>query len=138
MPVMNAQDQEALAWQQAGSAARRLASKRVDHGTAFLDARLGKVWPWHMNLDRLDLGASCACVLGQLACDIVPKRRWLSSGGYRRFRPDYNHALKVLEMSNRKAQTHGFLGDDHAGVNHMVLAYAWRRRIMSRTGTRFQ
>lgn len=120
-------------WNSAPLHTRRLMSRRVDRGWALLDRKLGKVWPWHINLDHFDLGNDCACVLGQLAVDIVPKRRWMT-GTYARFQPRYHHALNALAMTSRKAQTHGFLGEDGLGITHELLTECWRRRIAAKVG----
>lgn len=131
MTITEREQAEVDAWRQLGYNSQRLIQRRVDRGERLLDVKLGNVWPFHMNLDRFDLSTACSCVLGQLAVDIVPKRKWLS-GRYRRFTPGYSHALQALSMSERKAQTHGFQADSGCGITCDALAYCWRRRLKQR------
>lgn len=98
---------------------------RVALGVALLDTTLAD-WDQRIDLDRLDLGSTCNCVLGQEFAghpdahggDCLP----------------YDVGLDALFPDardiNRAAREHGFDGD--FGKPHAELTAEWKRVILAR------
>lgn len=120
------------------------AEKCVARGSKFLDKKLPG-WDFDINLRTLDLSEGCKCVLGQLACDIVPRERWadrLREGGGK---PFYSEARTFLRITGKRERTLGFVStvrrwnsysllngevDDAASYNE--LTDAWKAEVKRR------
>jgi hypothetical protein len=108
----------------------------VKRGADLLDEKLPG-WFIEIDLYKLELSNACQCVLGQLATDIVPRRRWLQVWRRTGDKPRYFAARDELHLNDRQCKTHGFTADDDAGVSYMQLDEAWKvlikRRLRLRT-----
>jgi hypothetical protein len=108
---------------------------RVARGARYLD-ELVPGWDKVIDLERLDLASSCACVLGQLALDSKPAKTWEWFGICRFFglivgknRPsDRRHSSVSLGF-----QAYWPPGHDGPGArSYRTLTAAWRTLIEAR------
>lgn len=112
----------------------QLAEKRVKRGAALLDQKLPG-WFVEIDLEKLNLASDCQCVLGQLACDIVPRRTWLKHWRSTGRKPRYTQATEQLKLFGNQDFTHGFNAD--IKVTFEELDLAWRRHIERRLRNRW-
>lgn len=118
--------QRKQSWLDLGPQTKRLLRKRVARGAALV-AQADPLWFIHIDINTLALSDGCNCVLGQLACDLVPRRQVRAWRLGRRSRPYYSDALSALNLTDRQAITHGFV--DGPGYGYGALAWAWKMRI---------
>jgi hypothetical protein len=114
---------------------QKLIAKRVRHGAELLD-RILPGWFLQIDVETLDLAASCNCVLGQLAVDIVPRRQWFRAWRKGGDRPEYAEAYEQLKLTHAKAASHGFnLDNDNYGYDELTTE--WKRYIARRQRSRW-
>jgi hypothetical protein len=112
-----------------------LINKRVHRGAHLLDQKLPG-WFFSVDLEHLNLANGCSCVLGQLACDIVPRKRWFRTWRGGGDRPFYNAACDYLALGDHKAETHGFAITSEDRYSYDDLNAAWKRYIAARRNNR--
>ena len=96
--------------------------KTVERGAELLDEKCGPDWPERIDLDKLNLGDTCHCVLGQLH-----PRAGASYYSYYRG-PDH------VGVSRRDAWRYGFTTGSVRSFERLTAA--WRRLIESRRAAR--
>ena len=103
--------------------------KAVERGAALLDERLGPEWDEKIDLERLALGSTCDCIVGQLYQ--APRRRKHAA---------YWRGIKELGVKGSEPE-YGF--DTACGRpgrrgfgSYWSLTAAWKRLIKSRRKAR--
>lgn len=111
---------------------QKMARKRVRRGVKLLNKRYGPNWPEHIRLSGLDLSSGNACVLGQLAPQLVrvlggEGEQWTVEGA------DYGTATALLwpELEGDDSEIagkHGFCRNDQL-LSWRMLNDEWEKQI---------
>lgn len=105
----------------------------VAAGAEFLDKKLPG-WEFQINTRKLDLAHGCQCVLGQLAVDIVPRRKWLVVIHELKqcALPQYDDAILHMNLTYEDVGRLGFTLKRGTIYGFDGLTKAWKKLIEER------
>ncbi len=111
-----------------------LAFKRATRGARLLD-RVLPGWFIELDVEKLNLGNGCNCVLGQLATEIVPRKTWLRRWQRSGVLPYYTAACDQLKLNGNQYATYGFNSDSKVEIHELNEAWTAivRRRLRTRS-----